>query len=102
MALITLEIGFAVNLLNLCGWWTYVFPNSATAYDTGALTEAFGAGWWIEVYFVVRNYIVHTIPFVFTVLNILSADIIFLESNWWLMPTTAALYFICNFLVGQY
>jgi hypothetical protein len=101
-ALISLEIASAINFVNLIGFWFFVFPNSASAYDTSQLNEALGNSWVVQAYFFMRNYIVHTIPFCVTFCNIFSSDIVFMETDWYLMPTTAMFYMLVSFSVGSY
>ena len=69
IALSTLEVAAALNLVNMVGFWFYVLPNSSTAYDHGQLEEAFGNNFLVQTYSICRNYIVHTLPFVITFTN---------------------------------
>lgn len=101
-ALTSLEIASAINFVNLIGFWFFVFPNSASAYDTAQLDEAFNSSWLVQVYFFLRNYIVHTLPFLVTTMNIFLADVVFLETDWYLMPTTAMFYLLVSFSVSTY
>ena len=101
-ALTTLEIASALNFVNLIGFWFFVFPNSASAYDTAQLNEALGSTWAAQAYFFLRNYVVHTVPFLVTSANIFLADVVFMETDWYLMPTTAMFYLLVSFSVSAY
>jgi len=54
------------------------------------------------VYFIIRNYVVHFIPLAFTTANLFMSDIIFLESDWYLMPIVSCTYLLLNFAISQY
>lgn len=91
-----------MNLVNMVGFWFYVFPQSTVAYDNASLEEAIGNSFLTQIYFLVRNYVVHTIPAFVTILNVFQSDIIFLQKDWYLMPLTSMFYLLVNFGVSQY
>jgi len=102
LALNTLEVGQAINFVNLIGFFFFLLPNSTNAYDKSNLEEAIGTSWLVQVYFIFRNYIIHLIPFLCTTANLFMSDIIFLESDWYLMPIVSTTYLLCNFAICQY
>ena len=92
----------SINVVLFLGFWFYYFPNSNSVYANSQLEEAFGANTGTQIYFWIRNLIIHTAPMIVTFVNILQSDIIFMEQDWYLMPTTAILYLFLNFGVSEY
>ena len=54
------------------------------------------------MYFITKNYIVHTVPFFCTLMNLFISYVIFLESDWFLMPSLSICYLVANFAISKY
>ena len=66
-----MEVASALNAVILFGFWFYYFPNSSAVYDSSQLQEAFGNNTYVQVYFWSRNIVIHTVPFIITIINVL-------------------------------
>ena len=56
----------------------------------------------MQWYYYARNVYIHNMPFIITTVSIFSADIIFLESDWWLLFEIAVLYIFTNYSMAYY
>ena len=54
------------------------------------------------LYFFVRNIIVHTFPFVASVVTTFMSDVVYLESDWWLNFDLGVAYVFVNYATTQY
>ena len=49
-----------------------------------------------------RNIIVHTFPFIGSLVTVLMADVVFMESDWWINFEIAVAYVFTNYAITQY
>ena len=66
------------------------------------MDEAFGDNALTLTYFYYRSIIKHTLPFLMSVSSIFGSDIIFLESDWWLVVVLAISYTATNYSICEY
>jgi len=57
-----------------------------------------GAEW----YYYIRDPIVNTVPLLLSVTSLFIADVIIVESDWWIHVVTSTLYLGVNYLVSDY
>jgi hypothetical protein len=84
-----------------------MFPNTGVEYYKSSLDEAFGQDdqaasftLFIQVYFFVRNILVHNLPLVISVVTTIMSDVVFLESDWWINFELGAAYVFVNYAVA--
>jgi hypothetical protein len=103
----TLEASLGINFITILVFWAYILPNTGQDYYKSSLDEAFGIEssyltLIVQSYFMVRNIVVHTLPFIMSMVSVFMADVVFLESDWWIIFDTAALYLFTNYAVTYY
>jgi hypothetical protein len=102
IALRFLEASLSLNFITLLAFYVFIIPNTGVDFYKSSLDEAFGSNIYSNSYFFVRNILVHTVPFVSTIFSIFMADIVFLESDWWLNVDIAVGYLFVNYAVMEY
>ena len=63
------------------------------------MDEAFGDNEVTLAYFYYRSVIKHTLPFIMSLSSVFGSDIIFLESDWWLVIMLSISYTAVNYSV---
>ena len=82
VALSSLEVSFGLNIIIFVAYWTYIFPNQGVDYNSSSLEEAFGKNIGTELYFLVRNIVIHTVPLFISLTSVLITDVVFLETDY--------------------
>ena len=49
-----------------------------------------------------RNIIQHSVPYLLTVFTVFTSDLMFLESDWWIILLTGVFYIIVNYSISEY
>jgi hypothetical protein len=106
-ALKTLEGSLAINAITILVFWAYIFPNTGEDFYKSSLDEAFGVKddtltVIIQAYFWVRNIIVHNFPFIVSLTSAIMADVVFLETDWWINFDLAVVYVFTNYAITEY
>ena len=99
MALHTLQVAMALNFVIFIAYWVYIIPQTQTILVTGQYDEAFGTNDFTTVYFYIRSILTHTTPYLALWFMTFTADIIYLESDWYLVLLYGIVYTFINFSV---
>lgn len=101
-ALQSLEVAVCINFIVFIAYWFWVFPTAYEQYKLSTLDETYGENWYSVSYYYYRSIVMHSLPFMMTICTIFFSDIIFLESDWYIVFVITALYLIINFALCEY
>ena len=74
-----------------------MFPNQDYIFEDGF--QGLSTNWYTEAFFYYKAVLVNTLPFLLLCWNVFLSDVIFLESDWWIICLTAFLYMMTNYIV---
>ena len=92
----------SINFVVFVAYWYWIFPSNYESYKQSTLDDTYGDNWATVSYYYYRSIIIHTIPFLMCSCTIFIADIIFMESDWWVVIVIGAIYLIVNFGLSKY
>ena len=87
----------SINFVVFIAYWYWIFPSINDQYKSSTMDETYGDNWLTITYYYYRSIVIHTLPFLMSVCTIFFSDIIFLESDWYVVVIISALYLIVNF-----
>ena len=104
LGVISLEIAIGINVIVIFAYTVFVVPNGGQLlYRASSLEATFGYDNVLtQIYFWLRNPILHTFPFLCSVGSLLMSEVILFESDWWLHIMTVLIYLIMNYAVSEF
>lgn len=97
LALQTLEIGLAMNTVMALGYFIYVFPKQYFQYKASVADDAFGDNAVTVTLFYAKTFFLHSCPFFVMLTSIFISEIIFMETDWWLIVMISFVYTVVNY-----
>ena len=79
-----------------------MFSETEAEFEASSSDQAFGDVTISLGYWYYRSIVVHTVPYVVVIISVFSSDIIFMETDWWLVCLLAILYTLLNYAVCTY
>ena len=102
LALQSLELAVALNAVIFWGFAGFILPNTEEAFRESSFDEAFGSSQAAQTWWWVRSVLKHLLPYIACLASCVITDVIFLETDWWLIPLTGLAYTFVNFMVCRY
>ena len=96
--LTTLQIAQSINLIVCVAFWQSYVEDGHTFRNFDYTFSSFNAA-ALNLYIIIRLIVLHNFPLLVTTLSIFLANVIFLESDWWLDMQTAILYLFINYTI---
>lgn len=96
----SLEIAQAINITVFLAFWIRFFTDGYVFYDGGYTFSSFGTG-IVWLYVICRQILIHNVPLLFTTLSIYMANVIFLETDWWLGVQTGLVYLFIDYTLNK-
>jgi hypothetical protein len=101
-ALQTLEIAVAITFTTASAYWNFIFPEQNEHYKAATAKYILGDNYFTDFYWYYRSIVLHSLPFFLMMICVFMTDIIFLETDWWLISLTAFFYTMFNYAVTVY
>ena len=102
IALQTLQLSVAINFIVIAAYWAFIFSETETQFRAGSSDQAFGDNGWSLGYWYYRSIVIHTVPYFMTLICVFSSDVIFMETDWWLLVLIGILYTLFNYAACTY
>ena len=71
-------------------------------YKQSNMDELYGDNWFSTTLFYMRNMFQHTVPFLVTFSCIFMSDVVFLETDWYLIFCMTMWYTFTNWVTAKY
>ena len=98
--MVSLMVANGINFVVAFAYLVFIFPGQRDEFDGTTLSEVYGDDAFTKTMYSGRMIVVNVLPIIMTTTSILMANVILMESKWWLILETGAIYLCVNYIVA--